>query len=158
MKLPVSGRTALTLPFATPTEYGLGKSGWVTARFRTGDTVPIEMLKEWIEESFRAVAPSGCWPNLKRPKRRPLGLRNEKSSVALCIIRRERGRWEVCDSDPRSPANCQAQPFLTRGGATIRASNPPKSLIRLVSDNRLVMLSSNCRFCTIRFRSRSSCN
>jgi predicted DNA-binding protein (MmcQ/YjbR family) len=57
MKLPVSGRTALTLPFASPTEYGLGKSGWVTARFRTGETVPIEMLKEWIEESFRAVAP-----------------------------------------------------------------------------------------------------
>jgi predicted DNA-binding protein (MmcQ/YjbR family) len=57
MKLPVSGRTALTLPFATPTEYGLGKSGWVTARFRSSDPVPIEMLKEWIEESFRAVAP-----------------------------------------------------------------------------------------------------
>jgi len=33
VKLPVSGKVALALPFATPTGYGLGKSGWVTARF-----------------------------------------------------------------------------------------------------------------------------
>src|SRR5437870_3335370 len=57
LKLPVSGKTALTLPFAEPTGYGLGKSGWVTARFNKGDDVPIDMLTEWIDESFRAVAP-----------------------------------------------------------------------------------------------------
>jgi predicted DNA-binding protein (MmcQ/YjbR family) len=57
VKLPVSNELALALPFATPTEYGLGKSGWVTARFGAKDPVPVEMLSEWIDESFRAVAP-----------------------------------------------------------------------------------------------------
>src|SRR2546423_241992 len=56
VKLPVSGQHALTLPFASPTEYGLGKSGWVTARFEAKDEVPTDMLKEWIDESFRAIA------------------------------------------------------------------------------------------------------
>ena len=57
VKLPVSGKFALTLPFASPTGYGLGKSGWVTARFEAEDEVPIDRLREWIDESFRAVAP-----------------------------------------------------------------------------------------------------
>lgn len=90
VKLPVSGRLALTLPFASPTEYGLGKSGWVTARFAAGDEVPIDMLREWVDESFRAVAPKRLlakWegaeadgratarpasrPGAARPRRRP---------------------------------------------------------------------------------------
>src|SRR5262245_34345574 len=57
VKLPVSGKFALALPFASPTEYGLGKSGWVTARFHAKDDVPVDMLKEWLDESFRAIAP-----------------------------------------------------------------------------------------------------
>jgi predicted DNA-binding protein (MmcQ/YjbR family) len=57
VKLPVSGTMALSLPFASPTEYGLGKSGWVTARFNAKDKVPIDLLKEWVDESFRAIAP-----------------------------------------------------------------------------------------------------
>src|SRR5262249_37303203 len=51
VKLPVSGETALGLPFATPTGYGLGKSDWVTARFEAADEVPLDMLFEWIDES-----------------------------------------------------------------------------------------------------------
>ena len=57
VKLPLSGRVALTFPFASPTEYGLGKSGWVTARFAAADDLPLHMLEEWIDESFRAIAP-----------------------------------------------------------------------------------------------------
>src|SRR5262245_16626187 len=57
LKLPVSASMALTLPFATPTGYGLGKSGWVTSRFNVGDDIPLEILMEWVDESFRAVAP-----------------------------------------------------------------------------------------------------
>jgi predicted DNA-binding protein (MmcQ/YjbR family) len=57
MKLPESGRWALTLPFASPTEYGLGKSGWVSAHFEAKDEVPVDILEQWIDESFRAVAP-----------------------------------------------------------------------------------------------------
>lgn len=57
VKLPVSGSEALGLPFASPTGYGLGKSGWVTAAFEPGADVPVEMFREWVDESFRAVAP-----------------------------------------------------------------------------------------------------
>ena len=57
-KLPDSGAIALTLPFAEPTGYGLGKSGWVSARFSAKDDIPIEMLTAWIDESYRAVAPA----------------------------------------------------------------------------------------------------
>jgi predicted DNA-binding protein (MmcQ/YjbR family) len=56
-KLPDSGVAALTLPFAEPTGYGLGKSGWVTARFKKDQKPPVQLLCRWIDESYRAVAP-----------------------------------------------------------------------------------------------------
>jgi len=76
LKLPLSGRTALTLPFASPTGYGLSKTGWVTARFEAADAIPVDMLCEWIDESFRAVAPKKLVAQLENaeapapPKRR----------------------------------------------------------------------------------------
>jgi predicted DNA-binding protein (MmcQ/YjbR family) len=71
VKLPVSGSAALTLPFASPTRYGLGPSGWVTARFDAGDKVPIDMIKEWIDESFRAVAPKKLVASLEGAEEKP---------------------------------------------------------------------------------------
>jgi predicted DNA-binding protein (MmcQ/YjbR family) len=56
-KLPESGHAALALPFAAPTAWGLGKSGWVTATFKENQSPPIELLKSWIDESYRAQAP-----------------------------------------------------------------------------------------------------
>jgi predicted DNA-binding protein (MmcQ/YjbR family) len=56
-KLPRSGAMALALPNTEPTAYGLGKSGWVSARFPDGEVPPVEMLKAWIDESYRAQAP-----------------------------------------------------------------------------------------------------
>ena len=56
-KLPQSYGAALLAPFAKPTHYGLGKSGWVTASFRKGDYPPFDVLKSWIEESYKAIAP-----------------------------------------------------------------------------------------------------
>jgi predicted DNA-binding protein (MmcQ/YjbR family) len=56
-KLPSSAGVAVKLPFASPTEYGLGRSGWVTARFPHGARVPLDVLRLWIDESYRAVAP-----------------------------------------------------------------------------------------------------
>jgi predicted DNA-binding protein (MmcQ/YjbR family) len=57
MKLPNSGKAALKNSFASPTEYGMGKHGWVTTRFAPGDAVPLDLLTDWIDESFRAIAP-----------------------------------------------------------------------------------------------------
>ena len=56
-KLPASRYAALSLPFAKPTGYGLGKSGWISARFEAKDAIPVELLLSWIDESYRAVAP-----------------------------------------------------------------------------------------------------
>jgi len=57
VKLPASGSAALKHPYAEPAGYGLGKSGWVAVHIFPGDELPVELLKEWIEESYRAVAP-----------------------------------------------------------------------------------------------------
>jgi predicted DNA-binding protein (MmcQ/YjbR family) len=57
VKLPQSGMLALGLPFASPTGYGLGKAGWVTAKFGRREKAPVDLLRSWIEESYRAVAP-----------------------------------------------------------------------------------------------------
>lgn len=59
VKLPQSNEFALHFAFATPTRYGLGKSGWVTCRFTNMKELPdLAMLRDWIRESFRAVAPA----------------------------------------------------------------------------------------------------
>jgi predicted DNA-binding protein (MmcQ/YjbR family) len=57
VKLPESNALALQLPFAEPTGYGLGKSGWISARFGKQDNAPLGMLKSWLEESYSAIAP-----------------------------------------------------------------------------------------------------
>ena len=55
MKLSSSQPMALAQPGVTPSGYGLGKAGWVSIRISTD--MPFEMLREWIDESYRAVAP-----------------------------------------------------------------------------------------------------
>jgi len=58
MKLPESHEAALDLPFCKPTGYGLGKSGWVSLLLTGAEhDLPIDALIEWIDESYRAVAP-----------------------------------------------------------------------------------------------------
>jgi predicted DNA-binding protein (MmcQ/YjbR family) len=56
-KLPETSDQALMLPNTSPTAYGLGKSGWVTATFETGELPPVDILKAWLDESYRAQAP-----------------------------------------------------------------------------------------------------
>jgi predicted DNA-binding protein (MmcQ/YjbR family) len=55
VKLPESGPLALAQLGCTPMGYGLGKAGWVSVKFTRG--MPFEMLRDWITESYRAVAP-----------------------------------------------------------------------------------------------------
>ena len=56
-KLPYTGYEALQLPFAEPTGYGLGKSGWVSLNPPEDEIPDLEQLKAWVEESYRAQAP-----------------------------------------------------------------------------------------------------
>jgi predicted DNA-binding protein (MmcQ/YjbR family) len=64
-KLPQSCEEALTLPFVSPTPYGLGKSGWVTAELPER-AVPVELFKAWIDESYRAQAPKRLVASLEQ--------------------------------------------------------------------------------------------
>ena len=57
VKLPNSADAVLSFGFAEPTGYGLGKSGWVTARFQNSGEVPLELVRDWLDESFGAIAP-----------------------------------------------------------------------------------------------------
>jgi predicted DNA-binding protein (MmcQ/YjbR family) len=57
MKLPKSREAALMFDFAEPTHYGLGKSGWVSASFAARAKAPMDLLRAWIDESYRAIAP-----------------------------------------------------------------------------------------------------
>lgn len=57
MKLPVSREFALLWDFASPTRYGLGKSGWITCRLDPATEADPDLLLGWLEESYRAVAP-----------------------------------------------------------------------------------------------------
>lgn len=57
VKLPDSGVELLDEPYAEPTGYGLGRSGWVSVGFERGEEASLEKMCAWIEESYRAVAP-----------------------------------------------------------------------------------------------------
>lgn len=57
MKLPESSEAALALPFCEPTGYGLGRHGWVSISIPVDQDLPLDALIDWIDESYRAVAP-----------------------------------------------------------------------------------------------------
>ena len=57
MKLPFRNEEALKIKGAAPTEYGLGKSGWVSFRFTAKAKPPLAKLIDYLDESWRAVAP-----------------------------------------------------------------------------------------------------
>ena len=57
VKLPASRDFALIFDWAEPTGYGLGRSGWITARFVPDDEPDMELLQRWIVESYKAIAP-----------------------------------------------------------------------------------------------------
>jgi predicted DNA-binding protein (MmcQ/YjbR family) len=56
VKLEESHAHALSIEGAQPTGYGLSASGWVTVPLEA-DGVDLGLLRDWIEESYRIVAP-----------------------------------------------------------------------------------------------------
>lgn len=94
LKLTASHAAALATPGVARMAYGLGKSGWVSAKFegRVGST--FAQLRAWVLESYRAVAPKklaaevGAAPPLKprkktptKPSARPPAARRKRRSV-----------------------------------------------------------------------------
>lgn len=67
VKLPASAKAALRLPFTEPTGYGLGKSGWVSAKLDDKSQASFDMLRDWVRESYCAVAPSALAEQITGP-------------------------------------------------------------------------------------------
>lgn len=57
LKLPDSAEQALALRCCEPTGYGLGRASWVTVDVGATDCPPVEVLLDWVEESYRTIAP-----------------------------------------------------------------------------------------------------
>jgi predicted DNA-binding protein (MmcQ/YjbR family) len=56
VKLGESHDEAIAMDFTTPSGYGLGRHGWVNCSFPPGADVPVDMLCDWIDESYRLIA------------------------------------------------------------------------------------------------------
>jgi predicted DNA-binding protein (MmcQ/YjbR family) len=70
MKLRFRAEEALNHKFAAPTGYGLGKSGWVTFTFGPKAKPPLATLVDYLDESWRAVAPKKLSAAFAPPKAR----------------------------------------------------------------------------------------
>ncbi|HUJ27766.1 MAG TPA: MmcQ/YjbR family DNA-binding protein [Myxococcales bacterium] len=79
-KLPHSSEAAITMfGWAGPTGYGLGEAGWVSASFAASEDVPVDLLRQWIDESFAAVAPKRA---ATPPAAKPAGRRARRAGRA----------------------------------------------------------------------------
>jgi predicted DNA-binding protein (MmcQ/YjbR family) len=65
VKLYESHGHALSIDGAKPTGYGLGRAGWVTVPLRA-EGVTLDLLRDWIEESYRIIAPKRLVTELDR--------------------------------------------------------------------------------------------
>ena len=65
VKLVESHGHALAVEGAEPTGYDLGRSGWVNVPLRA-EGVTLDLLRDWIEESYRIVAPKRLIAELDR--------------------------------------------------------------------------------------------
>jgi predicted DNA-binding protein (MmcQ/YjbR family) len=73
LKLPYRNAEALKMKGAEPTGYGLAKSGWVTFTYGARSKPPLAKLVDYLDESWRAVAPkklSSSFEPPSAPKRR----------------------------------------------------------------------------------------
>ncbi|AXE90098.1 MmcQ/YjbR family DNA-binding protein [Streptomyces sp. Go-475] len=58
---------ALACPGAEPAGYGLGKAGWVSIPLEQPGAPAAEVLCDWVEESYRVVAPKRLTAELDAP-------------------------------------------------------------------------------------------
>lgn len=56
VKLDESHAHAMSIEGSEPTGYGLGRAGWVNVPLKA-EGVTFDLVRDWIEESYRIVAP-----------------------------------------------------------------------------------------------------
>jgi predicted DNA-binding protein (MmcQ/YjbR family) len=65
VKLVESHGHALAIEGAEPTGYGLGRAGWVNVPL-DAEGISFDLLRDWIEESYRIIAPRRLVAELDR--------------------------------------------------------------------------------------------
>lgn len=70
VKLVESHGHALAVEGVKPTGYGLGRAGWVNVPL-AAEGVTVDLLRDWIEESYRVIAPKRLVTELDRRESRP---------------------------------------------------------------------------------------
>ncbi|MFF3612165.1 MmcQ/YjbR family DNA-binding protein [Streptomyces sp. NPDC002580] len=66
LKDEVAHAHALTSPGAEPAGYGLGRAGWVRVPLEEQGAPTAELLCDWVEESYRVIAPKKLLAELDR--------------------------------------------------------------------------------------------
>jgi len=92
VKLPKSRLAALRLPFTSPTGYGLGKSGWVSAKLDDHSQASYEMLRDWILESYCAIAPAGLAAEVQGERELARATKKAKAKAASQTGSKQRTR------------------------------------------------------------------
>jgi hypothetical protein len=133
-KLPWSSATALVFPFVEPTAYGLGESGWVTARFSEDELPPIDTLKAWVDESYRAQAPK------RLISRIPSSLKlNTKSQAAASRTGAKRGAGTAAGTGAGTAKRAAVKDDSKRA---IKSSSTARSSQKVGTDKQLTAAGS----------------
>jgi predicted DNA-binding protein (MmcQ/YjbR family) len=87
VKLKDSQNMALMLPFVRPAAYGMAKWGWIDAQFPKGGKLLVELVAQWIDESYRHTAPKKLLKRLDagapaNAQNRPVPSAREKKATA----------------------------------------------------------------------------
>lgn len=100
MKLPFRNEEALRIKGAAPTGYGMAASGWVTFTFGPKAKAPLPKLVDYLDESWRAVAPKRLSANFAPPSAvaRRLSPAKSKSANGAAPSPARRGRQNASGS------------------------------------------------------------
>jgi predicted DNA-binding protein (MmcQ/YjbR family) len=91
MKLPFRHEDACARDGATPTGYGLGKSGWVTFSFpKARAKADFAKLIDYLDESWRAVAPKKLSQAYAQPPAAAKPARKKKSATKTAAKKAKR--------------------------------------------------------------------
>jgi predicted DNA-binding protein (MmcQ/YjbR family) len=75
VKLPATHELALTRRGTRPTPYGLGRAGWVSLQTGAVSAALLAEVMDWVDESYRAIAPKKLVTLLDARAARPPGRR-----------------------------------------------------------------------------------
>lgn len=155
-KLPVTGPSLLMDPNITPTGYGLGRSGWLTAKYMDPSKLSVDRLTRWIEESYRAIAPQrlireldarspaaagepATTPVATPAKARKAAKPSNETAKEAKPARKKKPRILVLGHDPLRLE--RAEQSLGKAGFTVTTSSPEsKGVLELASPDTLELI------------------